>query len=67
MRQYEVIVGNVGTIYAGTDGLEAIVLYNKYARRSQRVGSRERCAGEPVTLLRDNTIWYEYSPPDAAW
>ena len=62
MRQYEVLVSNLGSVYTGSDGLQAITTYNVYARRSERSAGRGRCAGEPVTLLLDNHIWYEYTP-----
>ena len=57
---YEVIVGNVGTVYRGANGFDARVEYNRAVGRSKRGGGRD--AGEPVTLMRDDDIAAEYMP-----
>ena len=55
---YEVIVGNIGTVYDGSDKGEAMQLFNDYVAISNRqVG---RTGGEPVTLLYDDEIIEEY-------
>ena len=57
-HEYEVIVGNVGSVYAGPDKREAELRYNTYVDRSK--SDRGRCAGEPVTLMCDGEISREY-------
>lgn len=48
---YEVIVGNVGTVYNGLDYTEALRLYRVYVDMSgEKYG---RAAGESVTLMVD--------------
>lgn len=55
---YEVIVGNIGTVYSGTDAQQANDAYEIYAAKSQwDVG---RAAGESVTLLVNGEIRKEY-------
>jgi len=51
MAVYEVIVGNVGTVYTGKSGREARLTFACYLDRSK--SNRGRCAGESVTLLAD--------------
>ena len=59
MPQFEVIVGNVGSVYRGTDGAEARKTYDEYVAWSQT--DRGRAGGEDVTLFRDGEILREYS------
>lgn len=55
MANYDVIVGNVGTVYSGSDEAEARSKFDSY------VGvSRGRAAGEDVTLMRDGESIAEY-------
>lgn len=58
MAQYEVIVGNVGTIYSGTDKELTEKRFDDYMRISQAgIG---RAGNEPVTLMKDGEIYIEY-------
>lgn len=51
VEKYEVIVGNIGVVYRGTDRSDAFHRYNAYVEMSiDEVG---RAAGEPVTLMED--------------
>ena len=54
MTTWTTIVGNVGTVYEGTNGFTAKQLYEYWVRLSK--GSQGRASGEPVTLLRDDEI-----------
>jgi hypothetical protein len=57
----QLVVGNVGTVYRGTDEGMAQGLYTLYVQYSQYgIGSS---ANEPVTLLLDGVINREYTPP----
>lgn len=58
MENYTVIVGNVGTVYDGSDILEAQRIYEHYKRMSKR--SEGRCADEDVTMMRDGEVTYEH-------
>lgn len=55
---YTVIVGNVGNVLETESKRDAMGTYKDYVIRSQ--SNRGRCAGEPVTLMRDNEIMVEY-------
>ena len=59
-KQWQVIVGNVGTVYAGNNGAHAYVEYNQY----KSVVNRDygRAAGESVTIMCDDHIHDEYEP-----
>ena len=60
MRVYEVIVGNVGSVYHGNNRAEAIKTYRSYVRSSRElVGAR--CYGEDVILLVDGEIEQEHT------
>lgn len=57
--QCEVVVGNVGLVYSGTDHAEAMRIYLRYRQISQDgVG---RPGGEAVTLFVDGRIEAEYA------
>ena len=60
MNDYSIVVGNVGTIYRGSNGFEARVEYNRAIGRSKRGGGRD--AGEPVTLTMNGEPIAEYVP-----
>jgi len=49
MYRYEVIVGNIGTVYRGNNHKKAVAIYREYAEQS-RIGYG-RAAGETVTLF----------------
>lgn len=57
---YEVIVGNVGTVYSGNDEFEAMNTYRTYLGLSKDGFSR--AYGEPVTVLAGGEIKHEYNP-----
>jgi len=59
-HNYQVIVGNVGTVYEGTNGFTATRDYNSYVGISKRgIG---RAGNEPVTMIKDDEIHKEYQP-----
>lgn len=58
MPTYNVIVGNVGSVYAGKSKREAMLTAKCYEDRSR--DNRGRCAGESVTVLRDGEVIWEY-------
>ena len=57
MAHYEVIAGNIGSVYAGESMEAAFQTYNIYAKDSR--DGYGRAAGEQVTLLRDGEILRE--------
>jgi hypothetical protein len=57
-HEYEVVVGNIGQTYNGTDRLTALKKFRAYRELSQR--GRGRALGESVTLLRDGDIYKEH-------
>jgi hypothetical protein len=63
MANYEVIVGNVGTVYSGVDEQEAVDTYGEYRNISQ--GDFGRASGEEVTLTADGDPIFQHVP--ALW
>ena len=60
MPVYEVIVGNVGSVYHDTNRADALATYRSYVEASkEHVGAR--CHGEDVTLLADGEIEQEHT------
>lgn len=57
---YEVVVGNVGTVYRGTDGAEAEGFYKDHVKISQ--ANLGRAGHEAVVLFCDGVIIREYNP-----
>lgn len=55
---FEVIVGNIGTVYSGEDKIEALARFNEYVNQSK--WNEGRAGGEDVTLMEDNEILYEH-------
>jgi hypothetical protein len=51
-KQYSVIVGNVGTVFSGTNKKDAQAMYREYVKISDC--SRGRISGEDVTLFCDD-------------
>ena len=49
MNQYEVIVGNIGTVYQGSNEKQAKQRFNEYVKQSKR--GFGRAGGESVTLM----------------
>lgn len=58
MAVYRTIVGNLGTVYFGTNGFEARKEYSVYVAKSKL--SFGRVSNESVTLLKDDEIILEY-------
>ena len=59
MSVYEVIVGNIGSVYQGRSRTTALATYESYVEISkEHVGAR--CYGEDVTLLFDGEIEQEH-------
>jgi hypothetical protein len=56
--QYEVIVGNIGTVYSGSNGFEATKTYNQYIGQSK--APHGRASGETVTLFKNDEPYKEY-------
>lgn len=57
---YEVIVGNVGRVFATENLFHASKEYGEYKEKSR--SGYGRMAYEPVTLMADNEPLYEYRP-----
>jgi hypothetical protein len=65
--KYQVVVGNIGTVYDGNSYLLAIRTYGEYVDQSKT--NYGRAAGEPVALFEDGEIIkelekHEPEPPD---
>jgi len=58
MPNYEVIVGNVGTVFDGNDQEEAERAFNDYVRSSKT--GRGRAGGESVVFLMNGEIVAEH-------
>ena len=59
MPIYEVIVGNVGSVYRGRSRVKALAIYESYVTMSQE-HETARCYGEDVILLPDGEIEQEH-------
>lgn len=57
-HHYEIVVGNIGTVYSGHNHRTALQKYNEYIRQSQNTNGR--AAGETVTFFYDGEIDREY-------
>jgi hypothetical protein len=60
MEKFEVIVGNIGTVYSGTNRHEAEGAYNEYVVASKLKAGR--AAGEQVTMMKDGEPVHGYDP-----
>lgn len=60
---YEVIVGNIGTVYNGRDEKEARKDFATYMQQS--IDNYGRAGRESVVLMKDGEIIEEYEPPNA--
>lgn len=58
MNKYQVIVGNIGTIYDGNFYGDAMAIYAHYVEASKY--DMGRAAGENVTLMNEGEISVEY-------
>jgi hypothetical protein len=63
MSTWQVIVGNVGTVYDGKDGFKAKQEYAAYKALS--VEGYGRAGNEPVTLMRDGEPVWEHIPKES--
>ncbi len=61
--KYEVVVGNVGTVYSGNNAVEANRTFREYVAQSRL--SIGRAAGEDVTLLRNGEPAREHTGTQA--
>lgn len=59
MSEYQVIVGNIGTVYSGTELKKALVAFKEY--KSQSKDGYGRAAHEEVTLMQGDEILKEYN------
>jgi hypothetical protein len=57
-QTFDVIVGNIGTVYSGNDSMEANRIFDVYKQLSK--DGYGRAAFEPVTLMRNNEPWIEH-------
>lgn len=55
---FEVIVGNIGTVYAGNNFMVAASKYSAYVKQSKVNGAR--ASGENVVLIHNGDIRREY-------
>ena len=58
MKQYSLVVGNIGEVWSGNNPIDAQKEYGEYKRLS--VARYGRAAGESVTLFCDNEIELEH-------
>jgi hypothetical protein len=56
--RYDVVVGNIGTVYSGTDAAEAQRTFATYVQQS--LSDSGRAGGEDVTLLRGDEVAQEH-------
>ena len=56
---YEVVVGNIGKVYSGTNGFEAFKTFQIYCGQSK--SNYGRAAGEDVTLFKNGEIRKEFA------
>lgn len=61
-REYEVVVGNIGTVYEGHNKAAALRYFNTYVKHSK--SGYGRAGGEPVTVMMDGDIFMEYVTPE---
>ena len=64
-EKYQVLVGNIGTVYEGLDPVVADKIYREYKRQSK--SGYGMVALEDVVLLEDDEIICEHVASDADW
>ncbi len=57
---WETIVGNIGTVYTGSNGFQARKLYGSYVAQSK--AGYGRCGNESVVLMKNHDIHLEFLP-----
>lgn len=60
--KHEVLVSNIGRVYAGDSVEQALIAFREYEAQSKMGAGR--AAGETVTWLQDDEVFKEYCPPD---
>lgn len=60
MKTFQVIVGNIGTVYQGDDEFEAGRIYNEYVEQSNSPFGR--ASNEAVCIMMDGDIIQEHFP-----
>lgn len=60
-RKYEVIVGNIGTVFETDNKRAAQTVYEDYVERSK--SNFGRGANQAVVMMFDGEIEAEYNPP----
>jgi hypothetical protein len=60
MHQYQIIVGNVGTVENTTNGFLALRQYGMWKTEVEK--ETGRASGETVTLIRDGEPLHEFDP-----
>lgn len=66
MPEFQVTVGNVGTVYNGADGAEASRVYATYRAASKSTIHPSRAQGEKVVLWQDGEPVFEFCPLEYA-
>ena len=56
--EHSIIVGNIGTVYAGKDKKKALDYYNSYCNMS--ISGYGRASEEPVAWFTDGEIYQEF-------
>jgi hypothetical protein len=64
VNDYEVVCGNVGSVYAGHNKAQAIKAFNTYVESSK--AECGRAGGEDVTLFQNGEIAREYIGSNSA-
>lgn len=60
--KFQVVVGNLGTVFSGNDEESAHECFGEYCGLSS--DDYGRCGGETVTLMCDGVIWEEFNPSE---
>lgn len=63
MARYQVIVGNVGSVYLGEDKMSALEVFRDYCQIAKRYEGR--CAGESVAIFCDEEPMFEQAARDS--
>lgn len=61
MRKYQVVVGNIGTVYDGNDKRKAAKSFREYKNISK--DGHGRAGNEPVHLFHNGDVAKEWIPP----
>lgn len=59
LSRFEVIVGHIGVVYRGDDAGAALAVFAEYVAESKT--GTGRAGDEPVTLMDDGQIQFEYA------